>query len=100
MKKRKRTVYPSDVSDDKRAIVAPCLTLCKGDSEQREIPLRAVFDSVAISSAIQFLCLKHCFLVIRKNRIYHDEVLGDVSGANGELSQIALLRGKAHRGRR
>jgi YVTN family beta-propeller protein len=29
--------------------------------------------------------LKHCFLVIRENRTY-DEVLGDVAGANGDIS--------------
>ena len=38
--------YPSDVSDEEWAYVAPYLTLCREDAEQREYPLRAVFNAV------------------------------------------------------
>lgn len=46
MEKRQRTGYPSDVSDEEWAFVAPYLTLCKPDAEQRDYPLRAVFNAV------------------------------------------------------
>jgi len=46
MEKRQRTGYPSDVSDEEWAFVAPYLTLCKEDAEQRDFPLRAVFNAV------------------------------------------------------
>jgi len=39
-----RKPYPSDVSDDEWAFVAPYLTLMKEDAPQREHPLREVFD--------------------------------------------------------
>jgi transposase len=38
--------YPSDVSDEEWAFVAPYLTLCREDAAQREHPLRAVFNAV------------------------------------------------------
>ena len=38
--------YPSDVSDEEWAFVAPYLTLCREDAAQREYPLRAVFNAV------------------------------------------------------
>ena len=38
--------YPSDVSDEEWAYVAPYLTLCREDAAQREYPLRAVFNAV------------------------------------------------------
>ena len=46
MKKRWRTDYPSNVSDEDCAVVAPYLTLCKEDAEQRDYPLRTVFNAV------------------------------------------------------
>ncbi len=48
MKKPTRAVkpYPSDVSDEEWSFVAPYLTLCRLDSEQREHDLRAVFNAV------------------------------------------------------
>ncbi len=46
MEKRRRTGYPSDVSDEEWAFVAPYLTLCKEDAEQRDYPLLAVFNAV------------------------------------------------------
>ncbi len=46
MEKRRRTGYPSDVSDEEWAFVAPYLTLCKEDAEQRVYPLLAVFNAV------------------------------------------------------
>lgn len=46
MEKRQRTGYPSDVSDEEWAFVVPYLTLCKEDAEQRDYPLRTVFNAV------------------------------------------------------
>jgi transposase len=48
MKKPTRAVkaYPSDVSDEEWSFVAPYLTLCRLDSEQREHELRDVFNAV------------------------------------------------------
>ena len=40
-------------------------------------------NTAAIADQPELPRLKHCFLVIRENRTY-DEVLGDVSGANGD----------------
>jgi transposase len=42
----KRKPYPSDVSDDEWAFVAPYLTLMREDAPQREYPLREVFDGL------------------------------------------------------
>ncbi len=41
-----RKAYPSDVSDDEWAFVAPYLTLMKEDAPQREHPLRDVFNGL------------------------------------------------------
>src|SRR6202167_2681450 len=38
--------YRSDVSDEEWAFVAPYLALCREDAEQREYPLRAVFNGL------------------------------------------------------
>ena len=38
--------YPSDVSDEEWAFVAPYLTLCREDAKQREYSLRAVFNAL------------------------------------------------------
>lgn len=46
MEKRERIGYPSDVSDEEWAFVAPYLALCREDSEQRDYPLRAVFNGL------------------------------------------------------
>jgi transposase len=49
MKREKRarpTSYPSDVTDDEWAFVAPYLTLMREDAPQREYPLRAVFNGL------------------------------------------------------
>jgi len=42
-------------------------------------------NTAALASRPALPALKHCFLVIRENRTY-DEVLGDVTGANGDVS--------------
>jgi transposase len=42
----KRQTYPSDVSDDEWAFVAPYLTLMTEDAPQREHPLREVFNGL------------------------------------------------------
>ena len=41
-----RKPYPSDVSDDEWAFVAPYLTLMREDAPQREYPLREVFNGL------------------------------------------------------
>ena len=46
MAKRERSGYPSDVTDEEWAFVAPYLALCKEDAEQRDYPLRAVFNAL------------------------------------------------------
>src|SRR5271170_3718881 len=40
-----RKHYPSDVTDDEWAFVAPYLTLMREDAPQREYPLRDIFDA-------------------------------------------------------
>lgn len=42
----KRQSYPSDVSDDEWAFIAPYLTLMKEDAPQRDHPLREVFNGL------------------------------------------------------
>lgn len=42
----KRKVYPSDVSEDEWALVAPYLTLMREDAPQREYELREVFNGL------------------------------------------------------
>jgi transposase len=46
MDSRKRTPYPSDVSDDEWAFVAPYLALVREDALQRTHPLREVFNGL------------------------------------------------------
>ena len=46
MEKRVRSGYPSDVSDDEWAFVAPYLALCREDAPQRDYALRDVFNAV------------------------------------------------------
>ncbi len=41
-----RKAYPSDVSDDEWAFVAPYLTLMTEDAPQRQHPLREVFNAL------------------------------------------------------
>jgi transposase len=41
-----RRGYPSDVTDEEWALVAPYLTLCREDSEQRDYLLRDVFNGL------------------------------------------------------
>jgi len=42
----RRKAYPSDVTDDEWAFVAPYLTLMKEDAPQRDYPLREVFNGL------------------------------------------------------
>ena len=44
--RRERQGYPSDVTDEEWALVAPYLALCREDAEQREYPLRDVFNAL------------------------------------------------------
>src|SRR3954453_15966360 len=41
-----RKAYPSDVSDEEWALVAPYLTLLREDAPQRDYPLREVFNGL------------------------------------------------------
>jgi len=43
---KERKAYPSDVSDDEWAFLAPYLTLMKDEAPQREHPLREVFNGL------------------------------------------------------
>jgi transposase len=43
---RKYKPYPSDVSDEEWSFVAPYLTLCRLDAQQREHDLRSVFNAL------------------------------------------------------
>jgi transposase len=42
----KKSGYPSDVSDEEWAFVAPYLALCREDARQREYSLRSVFNAL------------------------------------------------------
>ena len=44
--RRERRGYPSDVTDEEWALVSPYLALCREDAEQREYPLRDVFNGL------------------------------------------------------
>jgi transposase len=46
MEKRVRSGYPSDVSDEEWAFVAPYLALCRENASQRDYLLRDVFNAV------------------------------------------------------
>lgn len=46
MSQAERRVYPSDVSDEEWAFVAPYLALCREDAAQRDYPLREVFNGL------------------------------------------------------
>jgi len=46
MEKRTGSGYPSDVSDEEWAFVAPYLGLCREDALQRDYPLRDVFNAL------------------------------------------------------
>src|SRR6201982_972372 len=46
MSELSRKPYPSDVSDEEWALVAPYLTLLPEDSRQRRHPLREVFNAM------------------------------------------------------
>jgi transposase len=46
MAKQYQTKYPSDVSDEEWAFVAPYLILCREKVPQREHALRAVFNGL------------------------------------------------------
>ncbi len=46
MGKRVRSGYPSDVSDEEWAFIAPYLALCREDARQRDYQLRDVFNAL------------------------------------------------------
>lgn len=47
-----KKAYPSDVTDDEWAFVAPYLTLMKEDAPQRYHDLRAVFNVVVVNEQV------------------------------------------------
>jgi transposase len=53
--------YPSDVSDEEWAFVAPYLTLCREDAAQRDYSLRAVFNGLryVVRTGCQWRYLPH-----------------------------------------
>src|SRR5262245_13169328 len=56
-----RKAYPSDVSDEEWALVAPYLTLMTEDAPQREYPLREVFNGLRwiVRTGAQWRWLPH-----------------------------------------
>ena len=46
MRQGERRGYPSDVTDEEWALVAPYLALCREDASQRDYPLRDVFNGL------------------------------------------------------
>jgi transposase len=56
-----RKAYPSDVSDEEWALVAPYLTLMTEDAPQREFPLREVFNGLRwiVRTGAQWRWLPH-----------------------------------------
>jgi transposase len=46
MSKRVRAGYPSDVTDEEWSFVVPYLALCREDAQQRDYPLRDVFNAL------------------------------------------------------
>lgn len=59
----KRQAYPSDVTDDEWAFVAPYLTLMREDAPQREYPMRDVLDALRwlVKTGGQWRYLPHDF---------------------------------------
>lgn len=58
-----RKPYPSDVSDEEWAFVAPYLTLCREDAPQRRYDLREVFNAVRwmVKTGTQWRYMPHHF---------------------------------------
>src|SRR5438270_13559939 len=56
-----RESYPSDVSDDEWALIAPYLTLLPEDAGQREYPLREAFNGLRyiIKTGAQWRAMPH-----------------------------------------
>ena len=56
-----RRAYPSDVSDDEWAFVAPYLTLMREDAPQREHSLREVFNGLCyvVHTGMQWRMIAH-----------------------------------------
>ena len=56
-----RKSYPSDVSDDEWALIAPYLTLLPEDAGQREYPLREAFNGLRyiIKTGAQWRAMPH-----------------------------------------
>ena len=63
IERRGRAGYPSDVSDEEWAFVAPYLTLCREDAPQRTYPLREVFNAVRwmVKTGTQWRYMPHHF---------------------------------------
>src|SRR5690349_24718401 len=56
-----RKPYPSDVSDDESALIAPYLTLLPEDAGQRDYPLREAFNGLRyiIKTGAQWRAMPH-----------------------------------------
>jgi transposase len=56
-----RKPYPSDVSDDEWALIAPYLTLLPEDAKQRDYPLREAFNGLRyiIKTGAQWRAMPH-----------------------------------------
>jgi transposase len=56
-----RKAYPSDVSDEEWALVAPYLTLMTEDAPQRDFPLHEVFNGLRwiVRTGAQWRLMSH-----------------------------------------
>ena len=106
--KRPPPPYPSDVSDEEWSFVAPYLTLCRADSEQRDYELREVFNALRwlVRSGASWRMMPHEFppwpTVYQQMQrwlragcfeaMVHDlrVLLREYSGRNGQPSAVVL----------
>jgi hypothetical protein len=51
---RSRKLYPSDVSDDEWSLAAAYMTLMREDADQREHPLRELFNGLRYTNGFDF----------------------------------------------
>jgi putative transposase len=67
-----RKAYPSDVSDEEWALVAPCLTLMREDAPQREYELREMFNGLryVIKTGATWRMMRRHGIQARRRRRY------------------------------
>ena len=58
-----RKAYPTDVSDEEWAFIAPYLTLMREDAPQRDYPLREVFNGLRWE-VVKLPDARHSFMLL------------------------------------